>query len=198
MLRQIFVGIATIAFLIAALAGVDLVLRLELDVVEGHPRIIDGDSIAFGDLNVRLAGIDAPERAQLCSDAKGDEYACGRFATDYLRFLIEDSKVTCRGRGRDRYDRLIGDCRVGGIALSGEMVRRGSAVAYLGDLDAVEDGARLRGLGLWAGEFTRPADWRRERRTASAIAPVGAVREQIAVLAALIAGDRALRAPGDE
>ena len=168
----------------------------------GTPRIIDGDSIAFGELNVRLAGIDAPERGQECFDAGGDAFRCGRQATDYLAFLIGDGPVTCRGRGTDRWGRMIGSCRARGVDLSDAMVRRGWAVAYMGDLGDTERKARERGLGLWAGAFTPPAQWRRERRTAAldadpALAALGIVREGIAGLAARVRGEAPLRAPGD-
>ena len=197
-MRQVLVGIGLIALLIGALATLDLVLRLKVDVLVGTPRIIDGDSLAFGDVNVRLAGIDAPERTQPCRDAAGDKFACGRSATDFLRYLIGDASVTCRGRGRDRYGRMIGQCRVNGVDISETMVRRGWAVAYLGDLEAQEGEARRLEIGLWAGEFDMPAQWRKDRRSASLFTPVGAVREAIATLATVASGGTVLRAPFDE
>ena len=196
-LRFTLLVAALIAIVVGGLAVAEFAYRLQADVVTGKVRIIDGDSIAFGDLNVRLASIDAPERAQSCSDAKGEPFGCGRSATDYLRFLIGNGEVTCRGRGRDRYGRMIGACRANGIDLSAEMVRRGWAVAYLGDLGSMEAEARSLGVGLWAGEFVAPSEWRRDRRSATGYAPIGAVREAIARLAALANGDRALRAPAD-
>ena len=185
--------------LLLALAAVDLVARLEADILAGPARIVDGDTIEIADVNIRLAALDAPERTQRCTDARGEEYGCGTAATDYLRFLIDGRDVTCRGRGRDRYGRMIGDCRANGVNLSRAMVRRGWAVAYLGDLDPVEREARREGVGLWAGEFTRPADWRRERRTAAlGGSTFGAAREAIAQLATVLRGEAVLRAPPDE
>ena len=184
--------------LLLALAAADLVLRLEGDVLAGPARIIDGDSIEIEDTNIRLAGLDAPERAQVCEDARGEAFGCGTAATDYLRFLIDGAPVTCRGRGRDRYGRLIARCRVGGTDLSEAMVRRGWAVAYLGDLDALEAEARAGGVGLWAGTFERPADWRRAKRRASLlVSPVALAREGIAALATRLRGERPARAPAD-
>ena len=187
------VGIC-LAVLVAAF---EFVWRLEADIVVGSPRIIDGDSLAFGDLNVRLAGIDAPERAQTCLDKGGDNFACGRAATDYLRFLIDDRGVTCSGRGRDRYGRMIAECRANGVDLSREMVRRGWAVAYMGDLDTVEADAKRLEVGLWAGSFIPPQQWRRDRRSADSFATLGVVREAIARAAAVARGERVLRAPAD-
>ena len=191
-------GAAMITGLLVALAALDLALRWNEDVLVGHPRVIDGDSLELAGENIRLAGLDAPERAQRCTDARGHSYGCGTAATDYLTFLIDGAEVTCRGRGRDRYRRLIGVCRANGVDLSVEMIRRGWAVAYLGDLDAVEGEARERGVGLWAGSFERPADWRRARRTASLdLSPVALAREAIAGLAARLRGEPVRRAPAD-
>ena len=199
--RDLTRGIAMLTALLVVLAAVDLALRWNEDVLVGRPRVIDGDSLDLAGENVRLAGLDAPERAQQCTDARGDPYGCGAAATDYLTFLIDGGEVTCRGRGRDRYRRLIGTCRANGVDLSVEMIRRGWAVAYLGDLDAVESEARERGVGLWAGTFDRPADWRRARRTAllsPVVSPVALAREAIAGLAARLRGEPMRRAPADE
>ena len=196
-LRSAIRAVGLLLALAVALAAVDLVLRLEEDVLVGRPRIVDGDTLEIDDVNVRLAGLDAPERAQLCRDARDREFGCGTAATDYLAFLIGDAEVTCRGRGRDRYGRMIGQCRANGLDLSREMIRRGWAVAYLGDMDGIEAAAREGGVGLWAGTFERPADWRRARRASAAASPIGSVRETIARLAARIAGGAPLRAPAD-
>ena len=196
-LRNVVGAVLILGVLILAIGVVEFVFRLQEDVVQGEPRLIDGDSIAFGDLNVRLAGIDAPERSQTCRDARGDEFACGRSATDYLRFLVGDQSVTCRGRGTDRYGRMIAVCRANGVDLSEEMVRRGWAVAYLGNLEAVEEEAKSLGVGLWAGEFTTPSEWRVARRSADPTIPLGALREVIARFAAHVSGETTLRAPAD-
>jgi len=39
--------------------------------ISGHPRVIDGDTLAFCDAHVRMIGIDAPEKAQTCQDQTG-------------------------------------------------------------------------------------------------------------------------------
>jgi endonuclease YncB( thermonuclease family) len=47
------------------------------------------------------------------------------------------------------------------------MVEEGWAVSYGRDYDHEETRARNRSAGLWAGEFTRPQDWRRQRAQGS-------------------------------
>ncbi len=44
------------------------------EVLSGHPRVVDADTLAFGKERVRIEGIDAPERHQKCLDAKGEVY----------------------------------------------------------------------------------------------------------------------------
>lgn len=130
----------------------------------GAARVVDGDTLAIGDARLRLIAIDAPEGAQTCRDAQQREYDCGREATRELERLIGGQEVSCSGEKRDRYGRALVVCSVGGVNLNAEMVRSGWAVAYLGpNFERQEAEARQAGRGLWAGEFQRPEDWRRQR-----------------------------------
>ncbi len=54
------------------------------DTVRGTPRVIDGDTLDFNGLRVRLHGIDAFERAQVCTRVDGSGCACGAAARDSL------------------------------------------------------------------------------------------------------------------
>ena len=125
----------------------------------------DGDTLSLAGERIRLRGLDAPELSQTCSRA-GADYACGRVARDALTALVGQAQTTCEGWRRDRYGRLLGDCRAGGTALNPTLVRQGWAVAY-GDFGAEEQAAREEGAGLWAGSFERPADWRTRRGDAA-------------------------------
>ena len=197
-LRVLVRTVLLFALVVGALVVAELVWRQEAEVLAGIPRVVDGDTLEIDDRNIRLAGLDAPERAQRCEDAGGDEFACGRAATDYLRFLIGDEAATCRGQGTDRWQRLIARCRANGVDLSEAMIRRGWAVAFMGDLEGFEADARDAGVGMWAGTFTRPADWRRERRSASLLPGIGSLRDLARDLAVRLRGDVPLRAPADE
>jgi len=128
----------------------------------GQARIVDGDTLAMGPTHFRLISMDAPEGKQKCYDPNHAEYDCGKNATRQLEKLIDGRDVTCAGGKRDRYGRSLVVCFAGDVNLNAEMVRSGWAVSYLGhDFDREEAEAREAKRGLWAGEFKRPADWRK-------------------------------------
>jgi len=132
--------------------------RLQIRETAGVVVVHDGDTLSQAGERIRLAGIDAFEYDQTCS--RGSRaYACGREATAALRALVKRGVVSCRGRTRDRYDRLLAVCEAGGTELNEALVNAGWAVAY-GDYEEVEAAARRDGRGAWAGEFERPSDWR--------------------------------------
>ena len=126
--------------------------------LEGQVRVADGDSIELGAERIRLRGIDAPEFGQICQ-AAGSDYPCGRKAREALVGLIGGAQVTCEGWERDRYGRLLAACSARGVDLNRQLVQTGWAVAY-GDFEDEEAAARQAGVGLWAGSFDRPRDWR--------------------------------------
>ena len=107
-----------------------LPMKHSLADVVGQPRIIDGDTIEISGERIRLHGIDTPETNQQCIDGSGKPWACGRRATSDLVDLIGNQIVTCEGRIRDRYKRVIGVCFVGQQSLNATMVRQGWILAY--------------------------------------------------------------------
>jgi len=133
-------------------------------------RVVDGDSLRIGDRNIRLVGIDAPERTQTCRDNRNREWACGVAATARLTELIARGPVTCTPKGHDRYGRTLAVCSSGTVTDLGQaLVREGYAVNYTFDDDGyagVETEARTAGRGLWQGAFERPQDWRRRHAQA--------------------------------
>ena len=128
-------------------------------------RVIDGDSLAFGALRIRLQGIDAPELKQECRDIKSNQlYRCGQVSRDYLISLIAKHPVKCSNEGLDRYKRQLAYCYVGDINLNREMIRSGNAVAYLQydkSFGNDEKEARSSKVGLWMSEFIRPEEYRK-------------------------------------
>ena len=107
-----------------------LPMKLSLADVIGQPRIIDGDTIEISGERIRLHGIDTPETNQQCIDGSGKHWGCGRRATFALVDLIRNQIVTCKGRKRDRYKRVIGVCFVGQQNLTAAIVRQGWALAH--------------------------------------------------------------------
>ena len=128
--------------------------------ITGTAEVIDGDSLRLGGEEMRLKGIDAPELSQICK-VSGRETPCGREARAALRKLTASGLVTCVGGERDRYGRLLVACRVRGIDINAAMVRDGQAVAF-GGYEREESEAKAAFRGLWAGEFERPKDWRKD------------------------------------
>lgn len=132
--------------------------------IEGRPHVVDGDTLRFGKQSVRLAGIDAPERKEMCDEDTARPLPCGQIAAKALRDRIGDQLVTCSGGTRDRYKRLVATCSAGGEDLGAFMVRSGQALAYRRyslAYVADEDEAREAGRGIWAGSFVAPWTWRK-------------------------------------
>lgn len=133
-------------------------------------RIIDGDTVHFGENKIRLIGIDAPERNQYCQTEKGKEWPCGLLARDMLSGLAGAAEsLTCVISGTDRYKRLLGTCFAvqdeEGLDVQKVLVQSGLAVAeYDNAYQHDEDKARANRRGMWRGCFTRPKDWRRKKR----------------------------------
>lgn len=136
-------------------------------VITGQARVIDGDTIAIGEVRVRLEGIDAPETDQKCRDGAGRDYLCGVAASKALSELADRDPVTCERVGTDRYGRMLGICsNASGIDMNAELVRRGLAVAfrrYSTRYARVEDAARVARAGLWSGTFEHPGCFRAAR-----------------------------------
>lgn len=135
----------------------------------GRPKIIDGDSFEIGSVGVRLFGVDAPEGRQPCTRSNGSSWSCGEAAADELRRLVGSREVACVRRDTDDYGRIVAVCRSGNADLAAAMVRAGLAVAYRRYSDDYVDEereAQVARRGLWAGEFVRPEEYRRDERSA--------------------------------
>lgn len=158
-LRKLFDYALAVLFLALVALVVARFDRVSTRQENGTAIVNDGDTITLGNERIRLRGIDAPEYTQSCRK-DGADYPCGKLSRQALAKLIGGRAVSCSGWQRDRYDRLLGDCRVGNIDLNAEQVRAGWAVAF-GDFDMEEAAARVARAGIWAGSFEEPRDWRR-------------------------------------
>ncbi|MDX8447376.1 thermonuclease family protein [Mesorhizobium captivum] len=132
--------------------------RFETRKEQGAAIVNDGDSLTLGTERIRMRGIDAPEYTQTCRK-EGADYPCGRLARQSLVRLIANRPVSCRGWQRDRYGRLLGACKAGDTDLNRAQVQAGWAVAF-GDFETEEATARVAKVGIWAGSFEEPQDWR--------------------------------------
>lgn len=128
-------------------------------ILQGHVRVVDGDSLLLDGVRIRLQGIDAPELGQNCI-MEGASWPCGREARAALAKLVDGGIVSCESYGQDRYGRILARCKAEENELNRAMVETGWAVAY-GDFEAQESQARKERKNIWRGNFTRPQEWRR-------------------------------------
>jgi endonuclease YncB( thermonuclease family) len=124
--------------------------------------VTDGDTLAVlrdgRAVKVRLAGIDAPEKAQ----------PFGQRAKQALDAMVYGQAVTVDPRDTDRYGRTVADVRAAdGRHVNAELVAAGMAWWYRryapGDreLEQAEARARAARAGLWADAHpVAPWDWR--------------------------------------
>jgi len=129
---------------------------------------VDGDTLAAGETRLRLHAIDAPEIGQTCSRS-GRTYPCGEEARRAMARILGAGAVACTGDGHDRYGRRIVRCtNAAGLDIGAALVAEGWAIAFRRfgeDYVAQEEEARRRRLGLWAGQFEPPEEFRRRQRS---------------------------------
>lgn len=129
--------------------------------IRGRAYIIDGDSLAVSGVEIRLAGIDAPELSQSCT-LGGRQWPCGRAARDALMRETAGREIRCAPVGQDRYGRVIAVCRAGSRDIGARQVASGWALSA-GRYWFREKLARFAGRGIWSGGFVAPREWRRDR-----------------------------------
>lgn len=115
-------------------------------VISGTAGVKDGDGILFGDVEIRLQGIAAPE------DRRGKVDPHGKASTRALEELALGRQVVCYLDGTRANRRPVGVCVLEGRDLGRVMVEIGAArdcPAYsLGRYAASEDQARKSGNNL--------------------------------------------------
>lgn len=150
--------LAACVLAVAQADGTDNTLR-------GHASVIDGDSLRVGGVELRLAGIDAPEYDQQCRTNERS-WPCGRRAIEALAAIVGEAEVVCEWRERDRYDRALATCFVAGMNVNERLVADGLALAYTRYSDRYLDAqrqAQVARRGVWDSQFVPPAAWRRAK-----------------------------------
>ena len=144
-----------------------LISLLLVTQVISEVRVIDGDTLIIEQKKIRLSGIDAPEKSQLCYNSNKVIYACGVIAYEKLNQLIIDSDfqlIKCKDFSKDHYGRFISNCWIGNIFINSWMVRNGWAMAYQKysmEFVKEENDAKKEKLGIWNGQFVEPWNWRK-------------------------------------
>ena len=127
--------------------------------------VADGDTLTLlvdrQQVRVRLADIDAPERAQ----------PFGTRSRQSLHELCHGKTASIEGHGKDRYGRVIGTATCHSKNANAEQVRRGMAWVYDryarpdSPLYALQEEARSTRRGLWADlQPVPPWEWRRNSK----------------------------------
>lgn len=134
---------------------------------------------------------------QVCKDGKGGDYACGIESQQVtfpsathrcpfmlladrdrgsffqaLQKLVGNDKVKCLAAKRDMYQRILGVCYDArtGVELNKAMVDEGEAIAYTAYSKAYateEETAKSKRTGVWRGEFQKPWEYRKMKRSAA-------------------------------
>ncbi|HSC07194.1 MAG TPA: thermonuclease family protein [Steroidobacteraceae bacterium] len=146
------------------------------EIVATVTHVFDGDSFIVrlddgAKLEVRLAGIDAPEKGQPYADQ----------ARTALRSLILEQEVHIAVSDTDKYHRKVAQVYRGsdGLHINAELLRRGYAWVYRRvppdhPFRELERLARDSGLGLWAlpeAEREPPWRWRQEHPSTRVTSP---------------------------
>lgn len=122
--------------------------------------VVDGDSIRYGDLKIRMIGLDAPESS---TTRYGYIECFGLQASEYLKILLKDAKELTieldptQGE-TDKYGRTLAYIFYNGINLNTKMILDGyafeytydKAYKYQSDNKNAELTAKNAGLGLWS------------------------------------------------
>lgn len=159
------------AILLLALAL--LASSVQAGLISGRVvHVADGDTITVLDAGkvqhkIRLAGIDAPEKAQ----------AYGQRSRESLDELVAGRTVIVETTKKDRYGRSVGKILVNGRDINIEQIRRGMAWFYRHyerelsasdqqSYDRAEVEAKDYRRGLWADKNpTPPWDFRQKKRS---------------------------------
>ena len=143
---------------------------------------IDGETLLLRGVEVQLFGMDAVEVDQICQDAEGADYPCGRRATYALQTLLRTGAVVCFPLFAVNENRVVAVCELveDGAEipsspidflqderrrnLSRLMIAQGHALSigigsqYFG---SDQDEAQRQRIGIWQGSFQPPSAWRR-------------------------------------
>jgi endonuclease YncB( thermonuclease family) len=160
------IRLAAVALLIGATPA--LAAKPHYEITGEVVAIADGDTLTIIDESktqhkIRLAGIDAPEKAQ----------AFGTKARENLAAKVFRQTVRVEVIDVDRYHREVGRIFLGDRFVNMEMVRDGFAWRYVqydkpGEFTAAEIDAREHRRGLWVdANPTPPWEWRKAKRHAS-------------------------------
>ena len=145
------------------------------EIISGSAVVTDGDTIKINNNKIRLFGIDAPEKKQLCEKiflttsfvSFKKKYPCGEISTKKLKKLINKNIIKCHVEGEDRYQRKLAIRFRNKLNINSWLVRNGYAVSYQKYSKkylSEETEAKNDKKGIWQGKFEMPWDWRKNAK----------------------------------
>lgn len=153
---------------LAAVAGIVLAALASTAAAEDPPiyrgmaEVVGPAMLSLAGKRIVLYGVDAPVRGQPCY-AGAKTWDCATASAKILLNLVGTREITCEARRTDQFGRVFAICKAGEIDINRALVEAGMAVALpkeTTDYVAAEAAARAKGIGIWRGPFTAPADYR--------------------------------------
>lgn len=138
---------------------------MEYPEIKGYPKVLSGSILYLDDIKIKLFGIDAPDRNQICADRYNQNYNCGVDAMTWLHDWLEGKEVSCHILSKIEQGWATGSCFTDNhkYDVAAVVVNAGWAVAYTRSTDIYvpyEKQAADARRGLWSGTFYKPWDWR--------------------------------------
>jgi endonuclease YncB( thermonuclease family) len=134
----------------------------EAPVYRGSAEIVGPAMLIIGGTRIVLYGVGVPVKGQPCY--AGDKiWDCATASAKTLLNLVGTQEIACGERRVDRFGRVFAVCKAGEVDLNRALVEAGMAVALPKetlDYVASEAAAKSKGVGIWRGPFTAPADYR--------------------------------------
>jgi endonuclease YncB( thermonuclease family) len=131
-------------------------------VFRGPVEVVGPAMLSLAGKRIVLYGVDAPVKGQPCY-AGGKKWDCSTASAKTLLNLVGTQEIVCEQRRVDGFARVFAVCKAGEVDLNRALVEAGMAVALpkeTADYVASEAAARSKGVGIWRGPFTAPADYR--------------------------------------
>lgn len=131
-------------------------------VYRGAAEVIGPALLSLNGKRIVLYGIDAPVKGQPCY-AGAKVWDCSTASAKTLLNIVGTQEIECEQRRVDGFGRVFAVCKAGEIDINRALVEAGMAVALskeTTDYVAAEAAAKAKGIGVWRGPFTAPADYR--------------------------------------
>ncbi len=133
----------------------------------GPATVIDGRTLEIQGQQVRLFGLDVPDRDQPCYSPKERiPNRCGVTAVEKIKRMVREQTLRCEGDQRDEEGRLIAICYSDRVEVNEQMVLLGLAISDPAQgkrYQRMENIAKRLNDGLWRNRFIMPWEWRKGR-----------------------------------